>query len=76
MAITLTTVTGAKLRTTTQRRYVVVPEFVVGRPFVEYRTDDLAKARTHIRRKGEANRAIYDTVTGELIPRTAPRTTR
>jgi hypothetical protein len=41
---TFTLLSGSKLRTGSARRFVVVAEHVAGNPFVEYRTDDLARA--------------------------------
>lgn len=80
MQVTITTPDGAKVRTATARRYVVVYEYQdtgVGEHFavIDKRTDSLVTARGHVTRSGRYNsgrdwtavRAIYDTTERRFV---------
>lgn len=54
---------GSKIRTGSSRRFVVVVEFVPGKPFVDYRTDELGRAWARIeKRNGTKAAVIVDTI--------------
>jgi hypothetical protein len=79
MRATLVTPRGTKVKTQTQRRYVVVAEQITdGLPTgasIEKRSDALSTLETHVRRRGAhsgslgygTRRFIFDTRTGEQV---------
>lgn len=64
MQTTLTTPNGAKLRTRTQRRFIVVL-CDDGHPVIDYRTDDFGRAISKARARAGA--VVFDTVTGAQV---------
>ncbi len=68
MQATLITRSGAKIRTATQRRYVLIAEYVPGSPTIIRRSDSIVTIQD-VARNFRTTGQVFDTTTGSEVSR-------